>query len=56
MAKPEHLAKLKESVVDWNTWRYENPEISPSLWGADLEEADLREADTPFIRILLFTF
>ncbi|MBW2193157.1 MAG: pentapeptide repeat-containing protein, partial [Deltaproteobacteria bacterium] len=44
MAKPEHLAKVEESVEDWNMWRYDNPEIVPAFWGADLEEADLREA------------
>ena len=44
MAKPEHLAKLEESVEDWNMWRYDNPEIVPAFWGADLEEADLRGA------------
>jgi len=45
MAKPEHLDKLIESVEDWNTWRQDNPTIVPALWGADLEEADLRGAD-----------
>ena len=45
MAKPDHLDKLKESVEVWNTWRGDNPEIAPSLWGADLEGADLRMAD-----------
>lgn len=50
MAKPEHLDKLIESVDVWNAWRYENPEIVPALWGADLEETDLgcanlRDAD-----------
>ena len=45
MAKPEHLDKLLESVEVWNTWRYENFEIVPALWGVDLEEADLRGAD-----------
>ena len=45
MAKPEHLDKLIESVEVWNEWRYDNPEIVPALWGADLEEADLRGAD-----------
>ncbi len=44
MAKPEHLAKLEESVEDWNMWRHDNPEIVPAFWGADLEEADLRGA------------
>ena len=45
MAKPEHLDKLIESVEVWNTWRYENSEIVPALWGADLEETDLRDAN-----------
>ncbi len=45
MAKPEHLAKIEESVEVWNMWRYDNPEIVPGFWGADLEEADLRGAD-----------
>jgi uncharacterized protein YjbI with pentapeptide repeats len=44
MAKPEHLAKIEESVEVWNMWRYDNPEIVPGFWGADLEEADLRGA------------
>ena len=44
MAKPEHLAKLEESVEDWNMWRHDNPKIVPGFWGADLEEADLRDA------------
>ena len=45
MANPEHLTKLNESVSVWNMWRNDNPEIVPALWGADLEEADLRGAD-----------
>jgi uncharacterized protein YjbI with pentapeptide repeats len=45
MAKPEHLDMLIESVEDWNAWRDDNPSIVPALWGADLEEADLRGAD-----------
>ena len=45
MAKPEHLAKPKESVEVWKTCRDDNPEIVPALWGADLEEADLRYDD-----------
>jgi uncharacterized protein YjbI with pentapeptide repeats len=44
MAKPEHLARLEESVEVWNTWRNKNPEIVPAFWGADLEEVDLRGA------------
>ena len=45
MANSEQLDKLKESVEVWNTWRGDNPEIAPALWGADLEGADLRMAD-----------
>jgi uncharacterized protein YjbI with pentapeptide repeats len=45
MAKPEHLDKLKESVEVWNAWRGDNPAITPALWGADLEESDLRRAN-----------
>ena len=44
MVKPEHLARLEESVEDWNMWRHDNPEIVPAFWGADLEEAALRGA------------
>ena len=45
MVKPVHLAKLKEGVEIWNTWRNDNPEILPALWAADLEEANLRGAN-----------
>ena len=45
MAKPEHLARIEESVEVWNTWRGDNPEITPALWGADLEGADLQGAN-----------
>ena len=44
MAKPEHLAKLEESIEVWNMWRHNHPEIVPAFWGADLEEVDLRGA------------
>ena len=44
MAKPEHLARIEESVEIWNTWMNDNPEIVPAFWGADLEETDLRGA------------
>lgn len=45
MANPEHVDKLIEGVDIWNAWRYENPEIVPALWGADLEETDLGYAN-----------
>ena len=36
MANLEHLAKLKEGVEAWNTWRRHNPAIRPDLHKADL--------------------
>ena len=45
MANEEHLRILKQGVEAWNQWREENPGILwPELSGADLREADLREA------------
>ena len=44
MVNPEHLTKLKEGVKVWNEWRDDNLGILPSLWRADLEEADRRGA------------
>ena len=46
MANPEHVAKLKEGVKEWNRWREENPDIRfPDLSEADLSSANLSEAD-----------
>lgn len=42
MANPEHVANVKESVIAWNTWREQQPNVGPDLTGADLSEADLR--------------
>lgn len=42
MANPEHLAKLKEGVEAWNTWRKERPGIVPNLEGAELERVNLQ--------------
>jgi hypothetical protein len=41
VANKKHLAKLKEGVEAWNSWRRENPEIRPDLRRADLFGADL---------------
>ncbi len=41
MANPEHLAKLKEGVEDWNKWREENPDIKPDLSEAILKRDTL---------------
>jgi uncharacterized protein YjbI with pentapeptide repeats len=45
MANPEHLAKIKEGVEAWKSWRIANRGINPDLSGADLREANLREID-----------
>ena len=45
MANPEHLAKLKEGVGEWNRWREEYPDIIPDLSGADLSQAHLNQAN-----------
>ncbi len=41
MANPEHIAKLKEGVKAWNTWREENPDIRPDFYEANLTGMDL---------------
>ena len=58
MANPDHLARLKNGVVAWNQWRYDNqaalreargrsmtePEFSfAHLYDIDLSDADLGE-------------
>ena len=45
MANPEHLARLKEGVEAWNTWRDKNLLTFPDLSGAHLVGANLRGAD-----------
>jgi uncharacterized protein YjbI with pentapeptide repeats len=45
MANPEHLAKLKKGVEEWNTWRRSNLTVVSDLRGADLHRADLNGAD-----------
>ena len=40
MANPEHLARLKVGVQNWNNWVADNPEEE-----VDLSEADFRNAD-----------
>jgi Pentapeptide repeats (8 copies) len=44
MANDEHVAKLKEGVEAWNTWRNGNPDIDTDLSRADLSRADLSGA------------
>ncbi|WP_305068089.1 pentapeptide repeat-containing protein [Ktedonobacter sp. SOSP1-52] len=53
MADPEQLARLKRSVLEWNTWRSPGVAIdlrgaclfAASLRGVNLCRADLREAN-----------
>ena len=45
MANPEHVAKLREGVEAWNTWRMQNPGIRPDLRGTDLDGTDLSGAN-----------
>lgn len=48
MANPEHLAKLKEGVEQWNKWRKDCPQIEPDLSGSDLAQLHLRAANLSF--------
>lgn len=45
MAKPAHLAILKQGVEAWNEWRVSNANIVQNLVEADLKEMDLSEVD-----------
>ena len=45
MANREHLARLKDSVGQWNSWKESNDEVEIDLSGADLCDARLVYAD-----------
>ena len=45
MANNKHVAMLKKGVDAWNAWRRKNRNIRPDLSEADLENADLQEAN-----------
>jgi len=45
MANPKHLAKLKEGVESWNSWRRNNEFNEVDLSGADLSDVNFSEAD-----------
>ena len=36
MADTDHLSKLNEGVDQWNSWRAQNPDITPDLSNANL--------------------
>jgi hypothetical protein len=44
MANPDHLARLKNGVPAWNTWRMQNPTTRPDLSEADLSDLKLAGA------------
>lgn len=52
MANEEHLARLKEDVAVWNTWRAAHPEIRPDLSQANLSQADLIAADLSHVALI----
>ncbi len=41
MANPEHLAKLREGVEEWNRWRKVNNNVKPDLSGEVWDRTDL---------------
>jgi hypothetical protein len=45
VANDKHLTLLRQGTVIWNGWRRRVPKIRPDLRGADLGQANLREAD-----------
>jgi uncharacterized protein YjbI with pentapeptide repeats len=45
MANEEHLARLKQGVEAWNTWRDNNHEVQPHLEEAHLARVFLREVN-----------
>lgn len=45
MANEAHLGIIRQGVVAWNTWRQQNPGLTPDLSGASLDGLFLRRAD-----------
>jgi uncharacterized protein YjbI with pentapeptide repeats len=45
MANLEHLARLKDSVRKWNSWRKTNWDVYPDFREANLSKANLIEAN-----------
>jgi len=49
----EYCSRIKDGVESWNNWRWENPEIRPSLRKADLRDMRLQEADLSEVELYL---
>jgi hypothetical protein len=45
MANPEHVARLKKGLNEWNKWRDKNPEIVPDLSAQNFYNADFHGAN-----------
>lgn len=45
MGDSHHLAKIREGVAAWNSWREANPRVQPDLTRAELSGEDLTEVD-----------
>lgn len=45
MADPNHLARLRQGVAEWNRWRQIAPKAKPDLAGADLDGMNLARAN-----------
>lgn len=51
MANATHLKKIRDGHKVWNSWREENPDITPDLTGADLTDIDLSQYNLSFAKI-----
>jgi uncharacterized protein YjbI with pentapeptide repeats len=51
VANDEHVAKLKEGVRAWNTWRKARPKVVPDLSGANFVGAKLRKVNLRLVEL-----
>jgi hypothetical protein len=49
MANPQHIEILKQGVEVWNRWRNINPQIIPDIGRANLQDAELSNAN--FVKV-----
>jgi len=52
MANAKQVAQLKQSVEEWNQWRYDHPNRESNLSNADLSGADLVGADLHYADLI----